>query len=343
MSASAPGLDIPLLTGPIILGYMWNYWLYGILCIQVYLYSEAFPNDRRGIKVVMWVMFILESISTLFVTIGAWDQYGTGWGDINSLLVIDWSWIPLAILNPVLAGIAQSFYIWRIWELSKRVWLCVIIGLIMLTQVTTGCYYGIVLAIERRGLDKLLALSTEIALAAIASAVTDILITISLVWTLTIPPKFYGLKHKTRIQNTRGIINKLIRFSVETGAVTTTADTIHVVLWLATGHQWNIHYIFWLMLGKLYSNMLMATLNCRAPTVSRGTETGTTSIFWVEVKPPGASRSSRTEVHISLTRDVSGRVEAIEMEDSTIAGNSRGGVPFEDKSVCEDKSAPVEV
>ncbi|KAJ7604816.1 hypothetical protein DFH06DRAFT_1253701 [Mycena polygramma] len=70
---SAPGLDIPLLTGPIVLGYMWNSWLYGILCIQVYLYSEAFPNDRAGIKAVVWAMFILESASTLFVTIGAWD------------------------------------------------------------------------------------------------------------------------------------------------------------------------------------------------------------------------------------------------------------------------------
>ncbi|KAJ7677042.1 hypothetical protein DFH06DRAFT_617475 [Mycena polygramma] len=263
---AAPGLDIPLLTGPIVLGYMWNYWLYGILCIQVYLYSQAFPNDPHGIKAVMWTMFILESVSTLFVTIGAWDQYGSGWGDINSLTVIDWSWIPLALLNPILAAIAQSFYIWRIWELSKRLWLCVIIGLVMLTQVTAGCYYGIVLAIEHRGLDKALALSTEIAINAIASAGTDVLITVSLVWT------FHGLKHQTRIRETHGIINRLIRFSVETGAVTTAAGTIHAVLWLSS-HQWNIHFIFWLMLGKLYSNMLVATLNCRAPTVRKEFET----------------------------------------------------------------------
>ncbi|KAJ7604815.1 hypothetical protein DFH06DRAFT_1150870 [Mycena polygramma] len=222
------------------------------------------------------------------------DQYGSGWGNINTLTVIDWSWIPLAVLNPIRTSrdnIPNSFFvsrlqsgrfwrgkktnIWRIWEVSKRLWLCVIIGLVMLTQVTAGCYYGIVLAIEDRGLDKLLALSTEIALAAIASAVTDILITVSLVWT------FSGLKHQTRVQQTRGIINRLIRFSEETGAVTTTADTIHVVLFL--------------ILGKFYSNVLMATLNCRTATVRRELETGMASLFWVENNPTGVLKSSRGE------------------------------------------------
>lgn len=32
-------------------------------------------------------------------TIAAWNQYGDGWGDLDTLTHIDWSWEPLPPLN----------------------------------------------------------------------------------------------------------------------------------------------------------------------------------------------------------------------------------------------------
>ncbi len=54
-------------------------------------------------------MFLLELIFTIFTTIAAWDQYGPGWGDVDSLMFIDWSWEPLAQLNGISQFLPGSF------------------------------------------------------------------------------------------------------------------------------------------------------------------------------------------------------------------------------------------
>ncbi|KAJ7045914.1 hypothetical protein C8F04DRAFT_1249281 [Mycena alexandri] len=239
-----PGIHVALLTGPLVLGYMFGFGLYGILIVQVYMYSELFPRDRPAIKALVWTMFCLESVFTLFTTIAAWNQYGPGWGDTDTLLIIDWAWGPLPVLNGVLAGMAQSFYIWRIYSLSKLIILPILIGLVMLTQVIAALYFGIVVSIQGRGIDKLFALSPEVTLWVAASAACDILITLSLVWVLS------RQKKKINFARTSKIINRLIRYSVETGAVTSFLAVVDVVFWL-TSRQWNFHFIFFLVIGKL--------------------------------------------------------------------------------------------
>ncbi|KAF7349804.1 hypothetical protein MVEN_01280600 [Mycena venus] len=288
-----PGVIVSYITGPVVLGYMWSYCLYGMLIVQVYLYSEMFPNDSRGIKAFVWVLFILETIYTLIITIAAWNDYGPGWGGI-------------------LAGMAQSFYIWRISKLTTKRWVPVLIGCVMLTQVTFACYYGIRVSVEGRTFTELFALSPEITLFLIGSAVCDLSITTTLVVVLS------AQKHRTPFQRTTGLINKLIRFSVETGCLTSLGAIIDVILWLTT-KEWNFHLIAFLVLGKLYSNVLMATLNCRAP-IFRSESEATTIItmpqtsFWAEPRFK-AAHESRPAVHISRNTDVPRDTETIVMTD----------------------------
>ncbi|KAJ7187797.1 hypothetical protein C8R46DRAFT_1205036 [Mycena filopes] len=320
-----PGLNVALLTGPLVLGYMFSYCLYGILIVQVYMYTEAYPRDRTGIKAIVWSMFLLQTVFTLFITIAAWNQYGPGWGDTDTLGTIDWSWEPLPALSGVLAAWAQGFYIWRIWSLTKQLWLPILIGMVMATQVTVAFYYGIVVSIEGRGVDKLFALTPEITLWLTSTAVCDLLITFSLIWI------FSRQKRRTNFERTSGIINRLIRYSVETGAVTSAGAIIEVVLWL-TSHQFNIHFIFFLCLGKLYANMLMATLNARAPMLrSEASMTGSIppNSFWADAgsSPPGTNLNLTSRgVHISRTIDVAKDVDPIAMDDfSQIGPDTSGG------------------
>ncbi|KAJ7758181.1 hypothetical protein DFH07DRAFT_772647 [Mycena maculata] len=302
-----PGIDVPLLTGPLVLGYMWGYFLYGILVVQVYLYSERFLKEGLGIKALVWSMFTLETIFTIFTTIAAWDNYGPGWGDTETLFVIDWSWAPLPVFNCILAAMAQSFYIWRIWRLTNKRWLPVLIGCVMLTQVTACLYYGIrhiQIDVEGRSIEKLFALSPEITLS--------------------------SRKRHTTFQRTSGVINRLIRFSVETGSVTSVGALVEATLWL-TCRRWNFHFI-------LYSNMLMATVNCRAPTFqtdSMGTSALPQSSFWAEpIKPARGPNLGSFSVHISHTKTVTHDPETILMSD--FSSNSDTG--NYGKGIVPDKS-----
>lgn len=94
---------------------------------------------------------MVETTFTVFMNIGAWNAYGPGWGDLTTLEYIDWSWKPLAELNSLreyvfailqlyaettygtVAVMAQSFYVWRIYRLTKSIWLPVLIQCVRLT------------------------------------------------------------------------------------------------------------------------------------------------------------------------------------------------------------------
>ncbi|KAJ7437355.1 hypothetical protein B0H11DRAFT_1936004 [Mycena galericulata] len=305
---------LPSRIGPFVLGFMWSYCLYGMLIVQICkdscsitptnaddmhgedMYFETFPKDRFGFKVLVWSMFTLETVFTIFMTIAAWNAYGPGWGDLETLLFVDWSFEPLPALNSILAAMAQSFYVWRIWTLSSRkIWLPIaIIGSVMLTQVVAAFYYfDIRVTLEGRGVERLYVHSAEVTTWLAASALCDLLITGSLVFIL------YRRKRSSQIQETVGLINKLIRFSVETGCVTSIGALMELALWVACPH-WNWYYI-------LYSNMLMATLNCRA-TMFRADSSATviiqSSLWYAAPGENSQAQSFEVSVQASPTTDV---------------------------------------
>ncbi|KAJ7041726.1 hypothetical protein C8F04DRAFT_1078533 [Mycena alexandri] len=259
-----PGVNVPLLTGPMVLGFMWSFGLYGVLVVQVYIYSQLSPKDRIEIKWLVWVLFFLESVFMFFQMIAAWLLFGSGWGDVDRLFAFNWSWVPLVLLNGLLAGIAQGFYTWRIWQLMNRViWLPLLIICIIILQMAATFYFGIRIQVMGDSYEAVYSVSREITLWLSADLVADNLITISLVTILS------RRKSKTLFSQTAGMINRLIRFSIESGAVTSIGAIMELTLWL-TCNEWNFHFILFLILGRLYSNVLMATLNARAPLLQAG-------------------------------------------------------------------------
>ncbi|KAG8730030.1 hypothetical protein FRC12_020553 [Ceratobasidium sp. 428] len=87
------------------------------------------------------------------------------------------------------------------------------------------------------------------------SALCDFIITISMVTFLA--------RASTGFSQTDSVITKLIRMTVETGMVTTTAAITELILYLVYQHN-NLHMIPALALAKLYTNTLLATFNSRS-------------------------------------------------------------------------------
>ncbi|KAF7374100.1 hypothetical protein MSAN_00291100 [Mycena sanguinolenta] len=281
-----PGVEIARLTGPMILGYMWSYMLYGVLLVQIYMYTELFPTDRPGLKLLVWVDFFFETVFTVLMTIAAWSMFGDGWGNPAILLQLNWTWGVMPLLSGILSGLAQGFYIWRIWHLTKSFWIPVPITLAVLAQLGGLWWFGIKWNIGLWHVSVLPPLSGGVTVWLAGSAVCDVLITIALTAVL------WRRKKETKFSETSGILNRLIRLSIETGALTSITATVEVILWLGW-EEFNYHFTLFLMLGKMYSNVLMATLNCRNPIFLKGSSNsqgvvnsqgGTTSIG--HVNPP---------------------------------------------------------
>ena len=68
---------------------------------------------------------------------------------------------------------------------------------------------------------------------------------------------------RTSIKGSDSIINILVIYTVNTGALTCSASTAHLVLFLASPNT-GVHFAFHFVLAKLYTNSLYASLNSRA-------------------------------------------------------------------------------
>ncbi|KAF8519860.1 hypothetical protein JB92DRAFT_2897370 [Gautieria morchelliformis] len=93
-----------------------------------------------------------------------------------------------------------------------------------------------------------------------SSATADICITGCLVWSLH--------KRRTGYSATDDLLNKLIRLTLQTGAITAISATLDVVFFLAASVRavpiLARNFIWDFSLSKLYTNSLLSTLNARA-------------------------------------------------------------------------------
>ncbi|KAF7342660.1 putative Transmembrane protein [Mycena sanguinolenta] len=319
-----PGVDISRLTGPLVLGYMWSYCLYGVLLVQTYMYTEMFPKDRRGLKVLVWVMFFFETLFTVLMTVAAWNMFGSGWGDPSVILQFNWTWGILPLLSGIHSGMAQGFYIWRIWHLTRQLWLPIPIGLGVFTQLFGLYWFAIKFNIAHWRIASLPPLSGAVTVWLVGSAACDVLITLSLTGILW-----------------RRILNRLIRLSIETGALTSVAAILEIILWL-NWQQFYYHFIPFLVLGKLYSNVLMATLNCRSPLFLAGSQSHISaaasatlpafanhqvqSAFWSEPAERGKVTGVKPAVQVSRNVYVDHSPDSIVMADFNIGSTPLGDV-----------------
>jgi hypothetical protein len=46
-------------------------------------------------------MFVLETGFSILITIGAWNAFGPGWGDLDTLGELDWTWLVMLPVNAI--------------------------------------------------------------------------------------------------------------------------------------------------------------------------------------------------------------------------------------------------
>ncbi|KAI0261937.1 hypothetical protein BC834DRAFT_412648 [Gloeopeniophorella convolvens] len=125
--------NIQEIAAPLLLGAVWNWTLYGILVVQVYVYSYNFTKDRRAMKILVYVVFFLETLQTALSGADLYYWFVSGFGDIKHLSNPYTSPYNTPIIGAVIFMVVQFFFSYRIWVLSgwKRTWpLCAVICLL---------------------------------------------------------------------------------------------------------------------------------------------------------------------------------------------------------------------
>ncbi|PPQ91014.1 hypothetical protein CVT25_013939 [Psilocybe cyanescens] len=245
--------DIDKSAGPLLLGYMFNWGLYGALSVQVYIYYMSFPKDRIHMKCLIYGLYLLEMAQTIIVTHDAFNGYAKGFGNLKALHSIQLEWLCVPIFSGIVSCTVQMFFAYRISILSGSKAIGITISAIALTEGVAAIVGGVQAAtVDLQRLQTKAFASTSVWLA--GSAVCDIIIASCMSYFLS--------RRDTGFKATRTLINKLIRLTIETGTLTATVATVDLVLFLAYRHN-NYHTAPATILAKLYSNTLVMICNSR--------------------------------------------------------------------------------
>ncbi|KAH0582003.1 hypothetical protein H2248_011661 [Termitomyces sp. 'cryptogamus'] len=240
--------------GPLLVGTVINVLLYGITITQIYLYHNSSNCDRIWIRGFVYLLFVGDTVHTLFTLLYVYDTLIYHFGDVNYLKTADWVFATSPALTGILGGLVQAFFAWRVKILTASkiitisILLCAASSFLM--GIATAVVVGIVPQFDEFRTPKL---QVTVILWLGCSSLANILITGTLV--------FYLKNHRTGFVRTNTYIDHLIRLTVQTGLITAIWAFVSLMLFLLS--PTGLYLLFNTPLSKLYTNSLMSSLNAR--------------------------------------------------------------------------------
>ncbi|KII90158.1 hypothetical protein PLICRDRAFT_174939 [Plicaturopsis crispa FD-325 SS-3] len=263
--------DLKPLTGPFFIGAILNWLFLGCLTVQVYIYSLSNKHDRAGVKSLVYSVYIIDVAQTVVTTHASWETLVAKWGNPEVLVLQPWSVCALPIFGAIVSCMVQLFFAWRIWKLQRSMimrLICVVIVLIALMQSISAIVGSIRFALILNG-GKIHSLFLGFAIWLGGSFLCDILITLSMMHILR------EARAQSAFSSTDTVVTKLIVLTVQTGLVTAVTAGVDLILFLVCKNNY-IYDAPAFIIGKIYSNVLLATLNARTNIArsSHDTESG---------------------------------------------------------------------
>ncbi|KAJ7774314.1 hypothetical protein DFH07DRAFT_952558 [Mycena maculata] len=300
--------------------------IYGISVLQVYLYYRNYPEDRAPLKFIVALLFLLDTLSTIFVAHSLYTFYVLNFGK-NPVedLVIPWSFSvdgetprhsyhicgpdvnSILVFVPPFANIFTilGFYARTIWKVtvSKAVAgfiiflaiVCLALGIVTTVDLWDPSLHidwnpEILGSLPRTILPGSSQNSQIISgLVQGLAALNDVIITASMC--------YYLHRNRSPLPSTGQFVDTLILYAVSRGVLTAVCQILFLVTNVALpgATYWQP---FHQAVGKLYVNSVYATLNVRSTFQQKSeVQLGTAPIF--KVTQDGTPASGQISVESS--------------------------------------------
>ncbi|KII88054.1 hypothetical protein PLICRDRAFT_657972 [Plicaturopsis crispa FD-325 SS-3] len=263
---SNPGKgELALVQAPLLLGSVLDWALLGCLTMQIYTYSISNINDGRGVKALVCAVCLIDIVQTGISTYGAWSELiwrPYGLVTVDSFLS---SYGGMSIFAGIVSFMVQCFFARRIWVLRpspvmRKLVVCII--LLAVLQCTASIVYASQLVVVSTYLTVDQAKEAP-AIWLAASLLCDILIAGCMSHFLR------EARSRTPFIATKTVLTKLSVLALQSGFITAVAAGLQLTAFMTSclvyGHNWDV--FFSIILGKLYSATLLASLNARTAVV----------------------------------------------------------------------------
>jgi len=250
----APTLDETL--GAFYIGVIAGAALWGISCMQTYLYYTSYPRDLPQLKVLVFVVWGLDTVHQVLISHAVYIYSVKNFANPAILGEVVWSVLAEVVINALTSLIVQYFFVYRIWRLSNANYLLTV----PVAVLSLGQFLGfVVYCVKAYGghfttFPQILTLKDLDVALNIITAVTDLAIAAVLTYLLH--------RSRTGFRRSDSVITKLIVFTVNTGLLTSINAMCSFISYVANPTSF-IYICFFFVMGRLYANSLLATLNAR--------------------------------------------------------------------------------
>ncbi|KAJ8501418.1 hypothetical protein ONZ51_g571 [Trametes cubensis] len=248
--------------GPLLIGVILAAVMYGVSCSQMYYYYTRYPRDPWHIKLLLKVtaVWTTDSIHQALISHSVYWYLITEYGNPTALGLLSKTIIVEVFFNAFTGLFVQSFFAARVWKLSgKKLYLVIPVAILVAGEFSVAMAYSI----------KALYLNTFVDLVQIKASRpfphTQIRINaFAAAGDVTIAAILCTILHQSRtgFSKSNTLINRLMVFAVNTGLLTSVCACLSLITILALPNTF-VYICFFFLVGRLYSNSLMATLNAR--------------------------------------------------------------------------------
>jgi len=247
------------LTGALLIGVILSTILCGILTVQTFLYLARFPGDRKSMRRMVVVLWVIDLVHQACACCSVY-HYVINFRDHGILARNTWSISAFHSLEPILALVVQMFFVQRFQLLNPRWWPFTFV-MAALALVSFG--FGFTASIRTYSMEyfeEFIRDTWIVIIWLVLCAVCDILIACGIASTLHFS--------RSGVKATDRLIAKLIVWTINTGAFPAFFAILELMFFLTMNHSFTFIGTD-IVLAKLYSNSLLAFLNRRKSPLDR--------------------------------------------------------------------------
>ncbi|KAF9452217.1 hypothetical protein P691DRAFT_772543 [Macrolepiota fuliginosa MF-IS2] len=266
------GQHVSLLTGSMLLGYLLNILFFGVLTVQIYIYSLAFSRDTWILKCIVYGVYTIGLLQTILAITDLYvlacvgpNTEGAIYRTPGDFREFGLTWFNMTLSTSLVASVVQWLYAHRIYTISRNF---VIVGLIVYLsslQLIIGIWGSVTfthMASVPRFEQKEIMITdigydANVSVWGPVNVVCGSLIAAYMTYLLVIG--------KVVISNPQqSFVTRIIQLITETSLVTTSIMIFYSVA--SIQYDAPLYIFFGLPLGKLHSISLMVMLNNRPMT-----------------------------------------------------------------------------
>ncbi|KAI0030552.1 hypothetical protein K488DRAFT_87669 [Vararia minispora EC-137] len=251
--------------GALLIGGLVGGVLFGLTCMQSYMYFSKYKDDRLLLRFFVAVLWLLDAVDFAFNSHTLYFFLVTNYTNPMALSgKVPWSLSSHVLITTVVDFMIRAMFARKIFQLSNHNYL--LTGSLLATS-TLDLVVGIIITVRAFAISSIQNLEPLHNLFYVdfaAGTGSDLYVAVVLC--------YYLARSRTGF-NTRtdSIVNILMLYTINTGLLTAIDAALGLITALVMPHNF-VFVAFYLQLSKLYTNAYLATLNNRESLRERSTE-----------------------------------------------------------------------